>query len=541
MSRRIIRKKVFDDKPVLKNIIDDHGQESIFEYASSVVNEQINVSEDLKNEFLGVVEAKILELFDKKTAEEARVELWNQYYVSTADHHGPLTHAFFFNSTWLQALVNNHKNNKYIFTLACSGVSLNNSSFPRGFLVHDSNLDEKRLHLFSLKNKHQPIHITKGYDKSAVANVIKEIIAEDLGYKSNRLLKILNKTFFREDNLLCEKYSDQISRGNYHLWKLFPGQENSNLIYLDQEEIVKNLILQHHLNKKTAIFELMFNKKTLSSFRKNFNGIAGAFFEAENKGTFLFWGLKNGKRVRLFLEDEKLISNDYNLNIPLTPNGVAEALNNNQIMPSMALTYIVISFYYGVTCGGGFSQVNYLAELKAAWKKVLLENNFIIPPFLAALQTNHFAADMALSFINYQSRSVPATGLDVLLYGNENNAADFKKICLLTSLKKAVDTMLPEYYKIITGKTSNVKRKKLKPFLFIPSNFSNLFAPKKCEYCGNNPVPHNVQWISESMIIMMSPLNRSMARVGIFRAFSRLLDNFFMLWWRIFEKLKLVG
>jgi D-alanine-D-alanine ligase-like ATP-grasp enzyme len=58
----------------------------------------------------------------------------------------------------------------------------------------------------------------------------------------------------------------------------------------------------------------------------------------------------------------------------------------------------------------------------------------------------------------------------------------------------------------------------------------------KCEYCGNNPVPHFLQWSSESMVIVMTPLNRWMARTGLVRVTAELLDSFFSFWWWLFER-----
>lgn len=59
--------------------------------------------------------------------------LTKNYCISTADHHGPLGHPFFFQSAILRGLV---RPDEPIVNLCTSHVSLGNSSYPRGLVVH---------------------------------------------------------------------------------------------------------------------------------------------------------------------------------------------------------------------------------------------------------------------------------------------------------------------------------------------------------------------------------------------------------------------
>ena len=52
---------------------------------------------------------------------------------------------------------------------------------------------------------------------------------------------------------------------------------------------------------------------------------------------------------------------------------LAAALRKRELMPTMALCFIVLSFYYGLRCGGGFLQPNYLTQLKEAYARFLTE------------------------------------------------------------------------------------------------------------------------------------------------------------------------
>jgi len=84
--------------------------------------------------------------------------LGKNYAVSTAEHHGPMGHPFFWQSTILRGLVNP---DEAIINLCTSHVSLGNSSYPRGLVFHGDgeNAPEKYLHLpfFSADKRMSPV------------------------------------------------------------------------------------------------------------------------------------------------------------------------------------------------------------------------------------------------------------------------------------------------------------------------------------------------------------------------------------------------
>ncbi len=101
--------------------------------------------------------------------------------------------------------------------------------------------------------------------------------------------------------------------------------------------------------------------------------------------------------------------------LTLDPESIIEALENKKIYPSMALCFIVISFYYGFVCGGGFSQVNYLKNMKEAWVRILGilgENREALA--VEKIPTNIFFGEVIYLFKN-QTEKNPAYSLDLLL------------------------------------------------------------------------------------------------------------------------------
>ncbi len=58
---------------------------------------------------------------------------------------------------------------------------------------------------------------------------------------------------------------------------------------------------------------------------------------------------------------------------------------------------------------------------------------------------------------------------------------------------------------------------------------------KKCIYCGNNPVPHRLTWLSQSFVIIMNPIGRLISRSFVSRAVSLFSNWFFQATFKILD------
>lgn len=426
MTQKEIERIVFDHRPVLKTLLDENGSLSIHDYYKKEIP-SFQTREDRKKELIATIGQKVADILGEETAESVASDLFKNYFCSTADHHQPLTHPFFSNANLAQSIANRRKGLKNILVLACSNVSLNNSSYPRGIFYHDRNLKEVRLPFFSLKNRHHPVFKLPTYKKEGLKKIPGEI----------------KDVFLNEKVLASKTYSDQITQINFALWKKVPGECDANLIYLNQEEIVSNLILNHHLSEPTLINQLLINPSFQKSFAKNFENILGAFSTENRKGTFLFWGLKDGQRVSLSAENSSFSSDS----------SLRKALQNREIFPSMALSFIVLSFYYGLPCGGGFSQINYLTEMKTAYLKLLAETNSPKEEIAAVEKTptDIFRGEFIFTLIKNWQNTLPATLIDLILYPKPDTAQTIDDLAKGVKLENAVSYMFPEFYKIITG------------------------------------------------------------------------------------------
>lgn len=163
------KEEVFQKKPVLKKLVQDYGDISLFEYAQKHYHGSKNVITERKEEFLNFIYHYTTSRFGDTMAHQVRDSLEKEYCVSTAEHHGPLGHAFFFQSAILRGLV---QPGLPIIHFCASQVSLGNSSYPRGFLFHGEGTESRKetvtLPIFGSKHRMSPVYALPGYSRDVL-------------------------------------------------------------------------------------------------------------------------------------------------------------------------------------------------------------------------------------------------------------------------------------------------------------------------------------------------------------------------------------
>ncbi|OGH75724.1 MAG: hypothetical protein A3G00_03200 [Candidatus Magasanikbacteria bacterium RIFCSPLOWO2_12_FULL_43_12] len=474
MTFKDLRDKVLQRTPIFRRILNEKGNLSLLDFFKETADSLLPpVSLARQEEFFTVLKNLIDKYINPAISGDAIKQLRVNYRASTTDHHGPLTHPFFSNSHFVRSLANEQRGRNCVFVFSVGGVSLNNSSFPRGFFFHNNDLGKECLHFFSLRYRQHPVFALPRYQESTLDAIVEEIDKNknfSIGFKE-RLKEITRDVCLQPRLFSARSYSEQITYLNYCLWKKMPGQSAVNLIYLEQENIVNELLLAYHLGRDTALFRLLTDESALRAFEKYFDGIAGAFSSESARGTILFWAIQNGRRKRLIRDGLILASEDGEYRIALEPTALREAILKKEIMPSMALTFIVLSFYYGLSCGGGFLQVSYLTAMKEAYRSLrqTIGAGQIEIDQLSSISTDYFCGEFVLGTLSNQGRDVPATPFDFLLYANGDTAERLRDTASKRSLNEAVDQMMPELYKIVYGKATNILPPKFsyEPTLFV--------------------------------------------------------------------------
>ncbi len=453
------KKIVFEKKPAFATLYNEWGNTTWTEYADK--NYPKKAVTELPEEFLEAFRNVLNSSLDESTVTTALATLQKTNFVSTADHHGILCHPFFSNNTILRS-----SREDAVISLTCGGISLTNSSYPRGIFFHDKNLNEIRMPFVSRKTGNLPVYGHEPITKKQLQSHKKMARFMDISKQARKNLMIFFDALVTDEKMWeLASLSDQFTRINSILWHQLFG-EGKNLIYVSCEDVVRELLLKIHLVKKTPMHDLLFDPSVRERYIENFNGITGAH-SGQEYGTHFFWHIKHEHhtRVPLWIHGDELVSPDNHVKISFDTGSITQGLNHRTLLPSTALCYSILSFYYGLTLGGGFSQIQYLGEMKEAYEKTVHhpeKESDHSEPFdysqgklregsQSEIQTNIFTGECVQLGLTDGKKTVPATLFDILLW-NRGDITQLYESFKTAPLQASLDLMMPEYVQIVTGK-----------------------------------------------------------------------------------------
>jgi hypothetical protein len=463
---------VFARRPFLQEVVRQQGTKSLFEYSRDYFSVNINPPiQERQDELIGTLKQEIEKRLGPDIAKSAAKQLREYYFVSTADHHGPLCSPFFLNSNMVIAssyFDESMPTLENVIVLSCANVSLNNSSFPRGLLFQTAEEGKVQLHRLSFlpSNAHSAAVYNfrpyTGQEVQKIRSLLRQKTRE--GHLKERecgiISSLIDEIYDQKDVLACPTYSDQVMVTNDKLWKEYfssPAKQVPNLITLEQEGFVARLLLDYHIDFDTTVSRMLFQDEYEPLVHQYFEGIMGAFSREAHWGTHFFWGVSADKnfRVQLWKQGNELVSNDGSMRIPLTPAGIRQALEEKKMIPSMLLIFTVLCFYYGLKCLGGFNQVNYLTQMKNAYIKMEVDTGqYKSIEVCARAQTKELCDGLTVAFLEAPDGSLtPAMGLDLILYGNESTRPTLLDVMKNLTFEEALNPLMPEFYRIVYPET----------------------------------------------------------------------------------------
>jgi len=469
-----LKTAVLVKRPILKEIMEKRGQRNIIDYAVDYLDVNLNqINKNRQTEVITVFEKVVKNNLGEAVAKKAAEQLAKYYFVSTADHHGPLCHPFFLNShlvTSAVCLKQPITNMDYVIALSCANVSFSNSSFPRGLLFHSSkneNLQLQQLGFFPNSSSVRQARIFNypAYSQSDIERLKKRInelfnTGEITDNINEQLFEIVEQIYADPDTLSCQYYADQITKTNYALWNRMFAKMKINgpkILYIELEAIVANLLIDFHLDQDTLINRLIFLPDYRELFIKKFDEIEGGYSLKKGWGTYLFWALPKEEKYcqQLRYKDGYLVSTTSDFRIALQPEAIADALKNKIILPSTQLSLLILSLYYGVKCLGGFCQVNYLTIMREAYRNLLQEKNENDSLIACEhVQTKELGEDLTVAFLaNSKEQRDLATSLDIILYGNDKSWPNLQDEIESMGFEQALMPMMPEFYRIMYPET----------------------------------------------------------------------------------------
>lgn len=462
-----LKKAVLEKRPILAEIIRKCGHKTLFDYAKDYLAVNLNPNIKLRQkEFIQTLHKIVKARLGQEVADSVAKQLKKYYVISTIDHLGPITHPWFLNTNLLIAApyiecMDPELHN--VLAIACSNVSLNNTSFPRGLLFSSCINGEVKTHRLSFLPSNSHACSAYGFrpfteqDIEKMHKLLREkVSAKEVNQREADIIhKLLDEIYNQPNVLACKTYAEQITITNFALWKkFFPKkmEANPNLIYIEQETLVVELLMDHHLFEDTVINHILFDPKYDEALTKYFDGVLYAFTQSENKGTYLFWGLSEDKnyRIQLWRKGNFLESSDGTFKIELTPESIKNALEQKKIVPSIMLIFMVISFYYGLKCLGGFSQIDYLTAMKNAYIKMHADKgNYRSIELCARAQTKE-TVDFSVAFMQAPNGNlIQANGLDLILYGDKKHWSGLNEELKEITVEEALNPGMPDFYRFI--------------------------------------------------------------------------------------------
>jgi hypothetical protein len=437
-----LKKEVLKRQKILAGVYRDFGKKSLFDYANSW---PIPAPCGQTEIFAGHLKKALLKIYPQALAEEVYGQFLRQPLVSTIDHHGILNHPFFVNSNLIFSLKNN---NKYLLCLSTAGVSLNNSSWPGCLFLTDADGYSKRFSFFPDKIKTQTVLSAPAIKPEEFKKVFYQIQNYNgLGLAEKQNLEILfNESFNYPEIQKGENFSDQACLISQQLWqRFFP--DAPKVIYLPVEGLISQILTQTVLlEPEHFLHKLFFTPQGARLIEKYFDKNPGAFL-SDHKGSFLFWHInKKGRRVHLHRAGENIEGDGYSLG--LRPESVNKALEQNKVYPTSLVCFLVL-LYYGITCLGGFNQVNWLAGIKEKFLLLLKETGEKeLAGKISRAVTNNFA-EGNLAFLVRGKSLIKASGLDVYL-GGENLYQRYVELSKKLTVAESMESLLPEIYRVVT-------------------------------------------------------------------------------------------
>lgn len=472
-----LKQAIWHRRPILGEIMQKHGGKILSEYSRDFMD--VNPAPGLdarKPELISMVEELVTGRLGAEVGRGVAKQLRTLALVSTADHHSINQHPFFLNAEIISGIPlyeNPNPDIRYVIAFSFASVSVNNQSgFARGILFNggvDGSTNLIKLPILADRFKMSVVYSCKPYSREDLTKAENELMKKERAGliapgKAERILELMEEYLGDAHVLSASNFCSQLTRINARYWpKLFHGPKHTavtterkvpDLVYLDIETLVTQTLIRHHLkNTGSLLHRFIFDPLLRPLIQKHFNGMPGAFSEEKDWGTFLFWALDDKvHRVRLFLDGNHLISKNKDISIELTPEAIGEALRTKKIFPSMLLSYLTVSLYYGMKCLGGFCQVHDLTIGKEAWRKFLLEiGEHVEAEAIMPVQTKELGGDgLVLSYIRTANRSlVPAMGFDMLLDNGDTSFERYVNLSKKVTLEEMMNPMLPEMYTVL--------------------------------------------------------------------------------------------
>jgi hypothetical protein len=435
MSDNRMRDVVFAYRKNFSDLYAVHGKTLVTEYANEIYNEGSGSDPSVIVSLKTVAEKNL----GGEVGARVACSLQSTNYVSTVDHHGPLSHSAFFQPHLLRMALDKERNLPATIVLSCASVSLDNHTFPRGLYFYNAYGERVRIPFFSLHDRHHSVYGQRPFTKVDILKTVEKIYHHaEVAFFADEVLR--DETLYSFDS-----YRAQVTYLNYALMqKLCP--EGGDFVSLPIEDVVRELFYTLLFQEDTLISSILFRDEVRRCFLRETNGIQTSHDFTRKETTTFFWGNKDGIRIPLRVKGEYLCDEHGVFRIHLDIYSIQTALSEEKIFPNLALCLITLSSL-GMNLGGGYFQVDYLPSLTLHTQNVLRMSGL---RGVSWGKTDYLGGDYTFMPPSYGEAVTPLSILknppclsDITYYGEK------------LFMKDAIDRIIPEVYYILDNKLRN--------------------------------------------------------------------------------------
>ena len=390
--------------PVIKNAIDNYGDNTLSEYLHHIKPDSIPPAYQSMDDLLETVRTNIKPLLGDSVAKRTADEIEATPIVLTANHHGVAYFAQDFQGSMIFSIDKfvEQKSRSTASVFSCGTVPLDNLTYPLGLLLYrvgngDLDVVPRKLPVFSNKVRRRLVSVAdpvnedmikraeKRIDKLVNDNTICASLAEPVH-------TILQKEYRTPAVMDLINYSQQAVVLNNAIWKrMFSGLSSvPEMVCLELEKISGALLDKDLENSESLISSIMFDEKLRENTFEELDGKKACWQtkkllrrlhsdpldESEMRstrgcGTMLFWGIDDrGNKVPLYLDTagkncKKLYGTDdrgNRLELPYSSESIREVLSQGKLLPSIFTSFLVVSLARGLVCAGGYFQCEYCLQ-----------------------------------------------------------------------------------------------------------------------------------------------------------------------------------
>lgn len=375
-----------------------------------------------QEKYIDLIKQKIKKIFSED--EQKDIQIFSNPYVTanTVDHLGFPNHPAMVSAYMTMGFSRifsqeNSEREDDLLILSTTAVALNDYFHKRGF-----DFNGKHINMTKKKDRNKLLYLYPKINISIIDTITKDGKIKSFSKNEVEFLEKIDEIIKNIDFSTCDYYSEQLTKINFYLWPLMlpidVREKAPNLLTIESEntdiEYLKILLKE----KKSFIVDVLFDKEKRDKIMQIFSGATGCWDLEIKKGSHFFWKITNKKFEKLILDGEKLVDQDNNYSVDLNTESLIKALKNNEIFPTMFISYGIDVMYCGIKSLMGYGSVQYVTDMKNRWLSYFKEFDQKEHDLLEKVITSSYS-NSSLNFSRKEGELVQDYAFDILYQGGK--------------------------------------------------------------------------------------------------------------------------